>query len=668
MNSEIKEGVKGKILAVDDSSQSRNVLKSYLGDEGYTVITAEDGEEGLAVALDQLPDVILLDVIMPKVDGYEVCRKLKEDERTRFTPVLMITSLEKKEDRIKAVEAGADDFLTKPYDTLELLARVKSMAGKKIIHDELLETTQELKSSNESLKEKMYLMSTLFIVGERIKDELDPADIFRIVHETLVNIIGAETFSIFLYEEGETELSLVTSRGISREAEDRLAAEKGSGVIAEVLETGSPFFYREGAQETIPSVEGKKPPEVGEIPILASVPLKTQNQIFGVINIHKFSEGLAQDTDFELISMISSQVAAAIHNVNVYDRLKTYSDELEVTGKELSETNKKLEQQMFHLNTLSLFSSQLHSTLDLDEIYDIIRDLAVNFIGVQIFYLLFYDENRPIFHTGFADGVTEDEMRALNPGKDKEIVEKVMTTGDPFFASAMEENEREEGSALACLPLTIGDNTKGVFVIERLLPQKEKLEGNDLDLLSLLVKDSALAIMMALLYQKMEETAFIDGLTGLHNHRFFQKRFDQDLSRAKRYGKPLSLILLDIDNFKEINDSYGHLQGDRILKDIATIMRWERRGSDLFARYGDEELATILPETDLKGALLFAERLRAAVEEYLFPTEGLPLKVTISLGVASFPEREGKVNIIKAAEDALNLSKKEGKNRVSYID
>ena len=259
-------------------------------------------------------------------------------------------------------------------------------------------------------------------------------------------------------------------------------------------------------------------------------------------------------------------------------------------------------------------------------------------------------------------------MRALNPGKDKEIVEKVMTTGDPFFASAMEENEREEGSALACLPLTIGDNTKGVFVIERLLPQKEKLEGNDLDLLSLLVKDSALAIMMALLYQKMEETAFIDGLTGLHNHRYFQKRFDQDLSRTERYEKPLALILLDIDNFKEINDSYGHLQGDRVLKDIAKIMMWERRGSDLFARYGGEEFAAILPETDVKGALLFAERLREAVEEHLFPTEGLPLKVTISLGVASFPERREKVDIIKAADDALYLSKKEGKNRVSYID
>ena len=166
----------------------------------------------------------------------------------------------------------------------------------------------------------------------------------------------------------------------------------------------------------------------------------------------------------------------------------------------------------------------------------------------------------------------------------------------------------------------------------------------------------------------VEEAAFIDGLTGLHNHRYFQKRFDQDLSRTERYEKPLALILLDIDNFKEINDSYGHLQGDRVLKDIAKIMMWERRGSDLFARYGGEEFAAILPETDVKGALLFAERLREAVEEHLFPTEGLPLKVTISLGVASFPERREKVDIIKAADDALYLSKKEGKNRVSYID
>lgn len=125
------------ILVVDDTALNRQFLKDELEDEGYQVSTAEDGEQALAVVAETPPDLILLDVMMPKLDGYEVCRRLKSDERTILIPVVMVTALTAIEERIKGIEAGADDFLSKPYNRVELLTRVRSLLKLKRHTDEL---------------------------------------------------------------------------------------------------------------------------------------------------------------------------------------------------------------------------------------------------------------------------------------------------------------------------------------------------------------------------------------------------------------------------------------------------------------------------------------------------------------------------------------------------
>ena len=170
--------------------------------------------------------------------------------------------------------------------------------------------------------------------------------------------------------------------------------------------------------------------------------------------------------------------------------------------------------------------------------------------------------------------------------------------------------------------------------------------------------------------EKLRELAFRDGLTGLYNHRYFQELMEREMERASRYGHPLSLIMIDIDHFKKINDTHGHPQGDIVLKKIAAVISSALRSSDIAARYGGEEFSIILPETALKGAAVLAERIRVAVEKLKIPLNGKQITQTVSLGVTTYDPDKKKIKkgiIIDLADKAMYLSKEKGRNRVSII-
>jgi diguanylate cyclase (GGDEF)-like protein len=172
------------------------------------------------------------------------------------------------------------------------------------------------------------------------------------------------------------------------------------------------------------------------------------------------------------------------------------------------------------------------------------------------------------------------------------------------------------------------------------------------------------------LYEKTERSALTDWLTGLHNQRFFRIYFQKELQRAKRYKFHLSLFLLDIDDFKNINDQYGHLFGDVVLKEAAKIIQRNVRDSDVTFRYGGEEFAVILPETTRMGAYIVAERIRKGVEEWFQEVElvGKQLRLTVSGGISVFPDDAlSFTDMIEKADKALYHSKAEGKNRISIF-
>jgi diguanylate cyclase (GGDEF)-like protein len=175
---------------------------------------------------------------------------------------------------------------------------------------------------------------------------------------------------------------------------------------------------------------------------------------------------------------------------------------------------------------------------------------------------------------------------------------------------------------------------------------------------------AAESIYRARLFEQTERLATTDGLTGLLNHRTFQGRLDEHLAQAQRYGKRLSLILCDIDHFKAVNDTYGHPVGDVVLKGVARTLAREARTTDLVARYGGEEFAVVMPETDAAGALAIAERIRERIAALSFDTGQGPLAVTLSLGVATFPDDGAKkAALVERADACLYEAKRGGRNR-----
>jgi diguanylate cyclase (GGDEF)-like protein len=195
----------------------------------------------------------------------------------------------------------------------------------------------------------------------------------------------------------------------------------------------------------------------------------------------------------------------------------------------------------------------------------------------------------------------------------------------------------------------------------------ESLDTEAVELAAALARQAIIALENARTHEIVERQALVDGLTGLANRRMIDDRLRALLSGAERAGKQLSFVLADLDHFKEINDLHGHPFGDRVLGTFARVLQDVSRASDLPGRWGGEEFALILPDTDAEGALHLAERARAAIAEATTATDGgEAVTITASFGVATFPETTGATELIRAADSALYSAKRAGRNRVAF--
>jgi len=224
----------------------------------------------------------------------------------------------------------------------------------------------------------------------------------------------------------------------------------------------------------------------------------------------------------------------------------------------------------------------------------------------------------------------------------------------------------DEGiKSLMAVPLVAGRKTIGILYVDDFKPRT--YTKGDESILSLLATQAATAIEKMQILEKTKKLAITDELTSLYNHRHFVNLFKDELARSKRYNRKLSVILIDIDNFKNYNDTHGHLKGNEALKTVSAVMRVNIRDIDILARYGGEEFGIVLPESGKDEAMRCAERIRCAIEkEPFFGETQQPLgKVTASFGVASFPsDGEREHNLMDRADVALYKAKSLGRNRV----
>ncbi|MFZ4541172.1 MAG: PleD family two-component system response regulator [Rickettsiales bacterium] len=450
----------GLILVVDDVPANVKLLEAKLTNEYYDVITAKDGYEAIEQTKAKKPDLILLDVMMPGIDGFEACRRLKQDPEVSHIPVVMVTALSEPSDRVAGLEAGADDFITKPINDTALFARVRSLVRIKVLIDEL------------RLRDKS---------GSQLG-------------------MSASDFSLNLDVSG-SNLMLIDDD------------------VVQVRRIGEKLMA-------------------------------------GGYKVHQFSdhklalEYLRNNTQLDLI-LISTQLA-------------------DIDGLRLAMQFKAIEQAR-HLPIIML--------------------------------------------------VDEEEQHLMLKGLELGVNDYLLTPVDfnEMFARIKTQIRRKK--------------------------YQEALKSN---------------------YQESVSMAVTDGLTKLYNRHYLDTHLKNLVRQASEQGRSLSVVIMDMDHFKSVNDQYGHSSGDEVLKTLATVIVRTIRSADLAARYGGEEFVVLMPETDAIRCFEAAERLRKGVEatEFAIPHEVGVIRKTISIGCATMDPNDTPETLLKRADVALYEAKNSGRNKV----
>ncbi|UCG78373.1 MAG: sensor domain-containing diguanylate cyclase [Nitrospirota bacterium] len=335
---------------------------------------------------------------------------------------------------------------------------------------------------------------------------------------------------------------------------------------------------------------------------------------------------------------------------------------------ELSDMVSSNKRTIRELNIINELTAALLSSLEMESVIELLLDRAKELLRATRSAVILIEPGGRVreFHT------------SLGPAPDCKIkltgtLLKVFEDMTPLRATNVTEtddfkrfpDQHPDIRSILAVPIILRSKVIGELIVT------DKLQGDsftpaDEDLLLTMAFHSAFAIEKVLLHTEVLKMATTDGLTGLHNHRSFQERLENEIERVRRYDHSFSLMILDIDRFKDFNDAYGHQAGDIALRSIAGVMNDNIRGADMAARYGGEEFAIILSETPLDGAIQTAERIRGQIEKLAIQHDGQTRRVTISIGIAEFPsDGLSREELIESADKALYYSKRSGRNKVS---
>ncbi len=356
------------------------------------------------------------------------------------------------------------------------------------------------------------------------------------------------------------------------------------------------------------------------------------------------------------------------------------SDELASLGQVFNRMAQSVEASMkqekglnAQLATLNTIAAELARSLDLPFLLDRLAEGICHLVGAEGVAIYLIDSETHEVRLVHTHGVEVEEAGRVGDIRGKGLFGLPVRTKQGLLVEEAQEHpnfaetpaHQPPFGSLLLLPLATGDRQFGAVVAGR-TAGAPPFRYADLGTVQSLVLFGATAIEKSLLYEQSQELAFTDGLTGLFNHREFHRRLGDEIERNQRYGHAFSLLLVDIDLFKQVNDRHGHLAGDAVLKALAEAIRGSIRTIDIAARYGGEEIGVILPETPLAGAQVVAERIRTTVAGLrMTAPSGQPLSCTVSVGVAVAPEdADRRERLIDAADKALYLAKCTGRNRV----
>lgn len=340
------------------------------------------------------------------------------------------------------------------------------------------------------------------------------------------------------------------------------------------------------------------------------------------------------------------------------------------SDKRVKEINRQLfmeRKKIRELAVLNDISSLLYKDLDESSVIETIVDKAKELIKSEFSAVLLVKKGKvSSFYTSLGDSTS---CKSEAKGVLLKVLQEGITvrTGDimslPDF-KGFPSNHPAKIQSILIVPLLLKDEIIGEIILANRI-DSDGFSQEDEDILLTFGFHASFALERARLHQEVRQLAAIDGLTGLYNHRSFQEKIEMEVARAKRFGSKVSLLMLDIDFFKKLNDTYGHSMGDEVLRRVSCKIVENIRNIDIAARYGGEEFAVVLPETPPEGARITAERIRKAIKDYRISYAENLISVTVSVGVATYPDNaSSRIELIEKADSALYEAKRNGRDRV----
>ncbi|MBD3224896.1 MAG: diguanylate cyclase [Caldithrix sp.] len=537
-----------KILYIEDDEEARYLMADIIRYKGYQYYEAKTGIQGIKLAHAHQPDLILIDLRLPDIQGYEVTTHLKSFQSLKDTPIIALTADTLQKTKNLVLTAGCEGYITKPINVNEFLFKLDEyLAGKK--------------DSIEVIEKEQYLKQYTVELVKKLKQKIDELE----TTNKNLSILNEELFK-------------------SRE---------------QMMRYNDHLFYLNNIANQLRRLRD---------------PLKLLEQLPS-----QMIKGFNVDRCFIMHKPEAKQAyeiaSVAPANLNAFREVspKISSDLLDY----LNEENGVI--WIKNINDLNdKDSKKFFSTLDA-------RSFLMGYIA--------------------------------NPNPDHTSGE-IKYSGQRISATDFRERDHY---------LIIIDKQKPPYSFET---YEVRILKSFIQTVSVIFENMVLYTYLYKLYKVKAEESIRDELTNLYNYRHFRRELEKEANRSKRFQSPFSLIMIDIDLFKDFNDTFGHLIGDRILKEVAQLLVNNTRKTDTVARYGGEEFGVILPGLKRSEAVGLANKLRSMVEQHVFDVSGITGKqtITISAGVASFPEDSRAVQtLIELSDKALYTAKQSGRNKVCTV-
>ena len=537
---------------------------------------------------------------------------------------------------IKAYNPARQALFTK-YDESFLIS-LSNLAALAVENERVKRTERQQRRQAETLRE----------VARILNYSLDQQQVLELILDQLARVVDYDRASIMLISDQQARM--IVQRNLRAIEEKKLPQQfLDYPYMQEILERRRPIIIDDIQLDS----QWQVIQPGNTFRSWLGVPLIGRDQVIGFLNLEKEQPGYYSPQDAVLSVTFASQAAIAIENARLYQ-----------SAREAAERRATLHQVSQAIVTASLQA---------EEIYSAVHHAAERLMQVEAFTIVRYADVNRLYTLGYRVDRGGRVHKQAASGK-CDLSSLVISTGKSHYLANTSESriqsdfiqiaDPELVSSILAVPMRLRGKVVGMLVVQSF--HTDAYTKEDMYLLEMLSSYTAIALDNAILFQGIQKLAITDPLTGVHNRRHLFELGRREFQRAKRYQRPLSAVMVDIDRFKSINDQFGHAMGDKVLLKLSGLLKNGVREFDIVGRYGGEEFVILLPETSLSATFEVAERLRILISKAFENTE-LPI-VSVSMGVASSkPETPDLDALVHIADIAMYAAKKTGGNRVALM-